>query len=505
MIPAIDTLLPTTESTHKMPDERPNVLLIMTDEHRGDALGIDGHPIVETPYLDAIAASGSHFTSGYSATPVCIPARRTVMTGTKASTHGVFMNYHTHLAQQTLPQTLSDAGYQTHLVGKLHLYPNRKLYGFNSADWADNPAQHDTSVVDDDYQMFLHEQGLYGPDIARAHGVDENGWVARPFHLDERFHFTNWCAEKAMRFLERRDPTTPFFLKMSIHAPHAPCAPPQYYFDKYMAMDIPEPAVAEWARVFDGPKRGLSVKSWRTALEPKVLKQYMAGYYGAIEHADHQIGRVLNHVPENTIVIFTSDHGEMLGEHQWIRKRSAFEGSARIPFIVKLPKSFEAEQGKPIGEVVELMDVMPTILDAVGVDIPDSVDGASVMPLLRDDDNDWRDYIHGECTPMETINSGMHYITDGKEKYIYYPGRGEEQFFDLINDPVEMTNLAADPTCADRVELGRSRLISELDGRPENFVVNGKLAKLDGPTPSFLSGYERRPASPKPTNIEGHL
>jgi arylsulfatase A-like enzyme len=151
------------------------------------------------------------------------------------------------------------------------------------------------------------------------------------------------------------------------------------------------------------------------------------------------------------------------------------------------------------------MDVMPTILDAVGVDIPDSVDGASVMPLLRDDDNDWRDYIHGECTPMETINSGMHYITDGKEKYIYYPGRGEEQFFDLINDPVEMTNLVDDPACADRVELGRSRLISELDGRPENFVVNGKLAKLDGPTPSFLPEYERRPASPKPTNIEGHL
>jgi len=488
-----------------MPDDRPNILLIMTDEHRGDALGIEGHPIVETPYLDAIAASGTHFTSGYSATPVCIPARRTLMTGTKASTHGVFMNYHTHLDLPTLPETLSAAGYQTHLVGKLHLHPARKKYGFDSTDWADNPAQHNTSVIDDDYQMFLQEQGLYGPDIARAHGVDENGWVARPFHLDERYHFTNWCAEKAMRFLERRDPTTPFFLKMSIHAPHAPCAPPQYYFDKYMAMDIPEPAVAEWARVFDEPQRGLSVKSWRTALEPKVLKQYMAGYYGSIEHADHQIGRVLNHVPENTIVIFTSDHGEMLGEHQWIRKRSAFEGSARIPFIINLPKSFNIEQGETLGDVVELMDVMPTVLDAVGVDIPETVDGKSLMPLIRGDNEPWRDYIHGECSPMETIKSGMQFITDGKDKYIFYPGTGEEQFFDLVNDPVEMTNLVNDPAYADRVQQGRTRLITELESRPENFVVNGQLATLGGPTPSFLPEYKRQESPAKALNRENPL
>ena len=138
-----------------MTDDRPNVLLFMTDEHRGDALGIEGHLIVETPYLDSIAASGTHFTAGYSATPVCIPARRTIMTGTKASTHGVFMNYPTHMDLPTLPGILSAAGYQTHLVGKLHLYPGRKLYGFDSADWADTPAQHDTSIVDNDYQMFL--------------------------------------------------------------------------------------------------------------------------------------------------------------------------------------------------------------------------------------------------------------------------------------------------------------------------------------------------------------
>jgi arylsulfatase A-like enzyme len=232
------------------------------------------------------------------------------------------------------------------------------------------------------------------------------------------------------------------------------------------------------------------------------MKQYMAGYYGSIEHADHQIGRVLNHVPANTIIIFTSDHGEMLGDHQWIRKRSAFEGSARIPYIFKLPDSMGIDQAKPSDKVVELMDIMPTVLDAAGVDIPESVDGASLMPLLRDEDVVWRDYIHGECTPMVTINSGMQFITDGKEKYIYYPGRGEEQFFDLVNDPVEMNNLIDDPDYSERVELNRARLINELDGRPENFVVNGELQKLNGPTPSFLPEYERRPEEPEARNME---
>ena len=365
------------------------------------------------------------------------------------------------------------------------------MYGFDSADWADAPAQHDTSIIPNDYQMFLQEHGLYGPDIARAHGADENGWVARPFHLDDRYHFTNWCAEKAMRFLERRDPTVPFFMKLSIHAPHAPCTPPAYYFDKYMAMDIPEPRVADWARVFDEPQRGLPVSSWRTALDPKVMKQYMAGYYGSIEHVDHQIGRVLNHVPPNTILIFTSDHGEMLGQHQWIRKRSAFEGSARIPFLVKLPDSFGVEQGRRIEDVVELMDVMPTILDAVSAEIPDTLDGRSVMPLLRGEAVEWRDYIHGECTPMESINSGMQFITDGREKYIYYPGTGEEQFFDVDADPDEMTDLVDEPDYADRVQRDRERLINELDGRPEGFVRDGGLATLGGPTPSYLPEYER--------------
>ncbi|WP_050811666.1 sulfatase-like hydrolase/transferase [Pelagibacterium halotolerans] len=347
----------------------PNIVLITTDQQRGDCLGVEGHPVLDTPYLDQIASQGARFSRAYSACPVCIPARRTLMSGARPARHGVTMNYDTPLTLPTLPGELARAGYQTHLAGKLHLHPARKLYGFNSADWADSPAQYRLNRVSNDYQRFLIEHGQHGPDLSYANGANGNGWVSRPWHMDERFHYTTWAAECALRFLERRDPTVPFFLNLSIFAPHAPFTPPAYYFEKYMDMDLPEPVVGAWARIYDGAQRGHDVTAWRVSLKRQAQREMMAGYFGSIEHADHQIGRVLKHLPRDTAILFASDHGEMLGDHQWTRKRSAYEGSARVPFLVKLPKSFGIEPGQVRTELVELMDVMPTLLDMAGAPV----------------------------------------------------------------------------------------------------------------------------------------
>ncbi len=470
-------------------EDRPNVLLIITDEQRADALSIEGHPFVQSPYLDNIMAEGVSFRRAYSACPVCVPARRTMMTGTKPSTHGVFMNYHTRLDLPTMPEAFSRARYQTHLCGKLHLNPARKLFGFNASDWCDSPININTAVVRDDYQRYLLENGIHMPDAGKMEGAHHNGWVARPFALPDQFHLTNWAVDRALRFLERRDPTVPFFLNLSIFAPHAPCCPPQYYFDKYMGMDLPEPVVADWARVADQPQLGLPVDAWRTPLPKRMMKEYIAGYYGCIEHLDHQIGRVLQHIPANTLILFVSDHGEMLGEHQWIRKRSAFEGSARIPFAIRFPTGFGIEQRRRMDELVELMDVMPTLLDACGIDVPETVDGRSLIPLLRGEDLSWRTHLFGECSRLETLNSGMQYVTDARWKYIYYPGTGAEQLFDLPADPKEMVNLADGPDHADVIARFRALLIEELKDRPEGFVQDGDLRPLGGPTPDSLPKY----------------
>lgn len=466
-----------------MTDTRPNILLIMTDEHRADCLGIAGHPVVQTPNLDAVAAAGVRFTRAYSACPVCVPARRTLLTGQRARTHGVFTDIDAPLNAPTLPGELARAGYQTYLVGKLHMWPRRARYGFESADWADGPQ----AGIDNDYQRFLRREGVTEPYASDAHGVGGNAWTARPWHLDERLHFTNWCADRALDFLDRRDPTCPFFLQLSFFHPHQPLTPPRFYYDRYMAMDVPEPYVGEWARVFDGPARGTSLDSMRVSLEPALMKQYRAAYYGAINHIDDQVNRVLPRLPRNTIILFLSDHGEMLGDHQWTRKRNAFEPSARIPFFAHFPQSLDIPQQQIIAHLVELMDVMPTLLDAAGTPIPATVEGRSLLPLLRGA-TEWREYLHGECSEIADIQSGMQFVTDGVWKYIWFPGAGVEHLFHLAEDPREMVDLAPDPRYADHLRYWRAVLIRELEGRPEGFTDGRELLRLPGVTAPCLPG-----------------
>lgn len=466
--------------------DRPNILLLMTDEHRGDALGgLPGSP-VDTPYLTQLRTQGIYFPNAYSSCPVCVPARRTLMSGKKPAHHGVMMNYSAPLAGQTLPEILRDAGYQTHLCGKLHLFPERKRYGFEEAEWADGPY---SSVPENDYNRFLQEKGMFA-EAGLAHGMSYNGCVTRPYHLDEQYHFTTWCTDMALRFFERRDPDAPFFLNVSYHQPHAPCTPPAYYYDKYRNMDLPEPSMGDWEQDFPNTQNGMPVNAWRVEPDSRRIREYRAGYYGCIEQIDHQIGRILYKMPKNTIVIFLSDHGEMLGDHGWVRKRSAYEGSARIPFLMWMPEAYAKKlgvrQNSVVDTPVELMDVLPTILDMLGMPIPENVDGMSLLGPMRGVPVE-RNYIHGECARLETIHTGMQYVTDGKEKYIWYPALGKEQFFDLQRDPKEQRDLTKTEGYEERIALWRKRLIQELIGRPEGFVKDGRLQKLDGPTPYCIS------------------
>ena len=434
-----------------MPDKRPNILLIMTDQQRGDCLGIEGHPVLQTPTLDWLAASGVRFSHGYTACPICVAARRTLMTGLRPATHGVVSNYGTLLHGPTLPGELTRAGYQTHLSGKLHLWPLWKNYGFEAMDLSDGPGFHEQLEENSAYLRFLQQEGVKGIRPQVAHGCSGNSWVAAPWHLEDRFHVANWTTERAMDFLQTRDRTRPFFLKLSYFHPHTPVTPPRMYYDRYLAMDLPEPFVGDWARIYDGPQRGLHVASSRVALDPPVMKQFRAAYYGSINHLSDQVQRVLDIVPlDNTVIMFTSDHGEMLGDHQWMHKSVPYEPSARVPFFMWFPPGMSVRSGQVRDEPVELMDVMPTLLDVAGAPIPETVDGASVMPLVRGEKASWREYVHGEYHDLPPLASGMQYLTNGKRKYVWYPARGEEQFFDLEQDPNEMHELSRDPAYKDR-------------------------------------------------------
>ncbi len=445
---------------------RPNILLIMTDQQRGDCMSIARHPVLLTPTMDHIAGEGVRFSHAYSTCPVCIPARRSLLSGQYPATHNMRGNAYALEwdAPPTLPQVLSENGYHTFLVGRgMHQHPPRKRYGYNHMVCFN-------ALPNCDYGEWLRAREPEGSGGYYGTGVMNNDWTARPWHLPEAYHMTNWTVNEAIEFLDKRDPSCPFFLTVSFLAPHPPLVPPEAYMDRYLRTELPEPAIGDWAEPPANDGLGMGQDSTRVRLEGEALRSARAAYYGLINHIDDQMNRLLNHITGvdpmtggNTIVIFTSDHGEMLGDHYLWRKTVPYEASARIPFLIRPPKSYGVKPGTVLEQPVSLEDIMPTILDMVGIEIPDTVDGKSLLPVMRNETSELRPYVHLEHAAL------YHALTDGREKYIWFVEDGKEQYFRMDEDPQELRNLAASPKHAERLKHWRSLLIQELAGRPEGF------------------------------------
>jgi len=454
--------------------KRPNIVLIMTDQQRGDCLSSEGHPVLLTPSMDSIGFQGTRFRRAYSTCPVCIPARRSILSGQFPGTHGM-VGYRDGVewdAPATLPGELTKAGYQSIIVGRsMHQHPSRKRYGYEQM------VIFDRSTPDDDYIRHLQHHSGQPNASWMGGGVMHNDWTARPWHMDESLHFTNWIVDESLHFLKHRDPSCPFFLTVSFIAPHPPLQPPAFYMDRYLRTGVPQPVIGDWARPpTQAEMAGDSVAPNRVDLRGEALLSTRAAYYGLINHVDDQIRRLLNPVDgipamtgDNTVFIFTSDHGEMLGDHYLWRKSLGYEAAARVPMLIRAPRHMNLGAGRIVDEAVCLEDVMPTALELAGVPIPSTVQGRSLVPLLRGEKPAWRDYLHLECAPY------FQAVTDGKEKFVWTVGSGDEQFFDLTNDPQELCNLALSAAHAPRVAHWRSRLIHELKGRPEGFTDGSRL------------------------------
>jgi len=463
---------------------QPNILLIMTDQQRGDCLGIDGHPVLLTPTMDAIAGQGVRFTRAYTTCPSCIAARRSLLSGQFPVTHGMRgyadgIEWH---APPTLPEVLSRAGYHTYLVGRnMHQHPTRKRYGF------DHMVIHGR---ESDYDEWIRRHEPEGSGGYYGTGVMHNDWTARPWHMAEAYHQTNWTVARALEFLSKRDPSCPFFLTVSFIAPHPPLVPPAPYFDRYLRTDLPEPVIGDWAEPPEGSGHGQSAS--RVNLTGEALRSARAAYYGLINHVDDQINRLLNPVNGidrmtggNTIVVLTSDHGEMLGDHHLWRKTVPYEPSARIPLLIRGPASLGLGPRRVVDRPACLEDVMPTLLDLAGVDIPDTVEGASLVPLARGEETEWRRQLHIEHAPMH------HTLTDGRGKYIWFVSSGREQLFDLASDPTERHDLAPQPEASERLCHWRQRMVEALRNRPEGFT-DGDTLVPGRPYPAVLEGKPER-------------
>jgi arylsulfatase len=465
--------------------DKPNVILIICDQMRGDCLGADGHPTVLTPNIDHLAAQGTRFSRAYTAVPSCLPARAILWTGQSQWHTGVLgMGWGQGPIPNDYPHTLAGAfrraGYRTHLVGKGHFHPQRASMGFESHE-LDESGRTLRNGFADEYRSWFEANGPRGvtPD---DHGVDWNSWLSRPWHTEEHLHPTAWTMSRAIAFLETRQADRPFFLNISFARPHSPYVPPQPYFEMYVRGETPRPSIGEWAAMHDRPDEATNPNAWRGRMAARQIHRARAGYYGSISFIDTQIGRLMNWMrrfqPEawaNSWIVFTSDHGDMQGDHNLWRKTYAYEGSSRIPFIVTPPAVVGRPARRVAEEVVELRDVMPTLLDAAGLPVPQTVEGRSVLPLLVAPSSDWRAYIHGEHCTCYSPEQEMQYVTDGRRKLVWLPRLDREQFFDLEVDSGERNDLIADPGRRDEVELWRSYLVSELAGRDCGWVREGRL------------------------------
>ncbi|MCK5738688.1 arylsulfatase [bacterium] len=467
--------------------KRPNIILICTDQWRGDCLSCEDHPVVQTPYLDQIAGDGVRFNRAYSATPSCIPARAALFTGQKQETHqrvgyrdGVDWNYPTTIASE-----FTRHGYQTQAIGKMHVHPARSQVGFQNVILHDgymhfNRAKFRQWDLVDDYLPWLREQTGRNADYFE-HGLNCNSYVARPWDKPEYMHPTNWVTSQSIDFLRRRDTRKPFFMYVSYHRPHPPLDPPRWAFEQYRNQEMPPPPVGDWTHLFDEFEDGWRASTMVSDMDPQRLQLARAGYYGHLTHIDHQINRLIEAVSEyeltdETYVCFTSDHGDLLGDHHLFRKVMPYEGAARVPLIFSGPAFRKTRPRTVLDAPVALRDIMPTLLDCAGLPIPESVEGRSLLPLISGTQKNWREYLHGEHT---LGGYSMQYLTDGRQKYIWHSRTGVEQLFDLTSDPTELFDLAAKVENADAVAGWRQRMITELSGREEGFsdgkqLISGK-------------------------------
>jgi arylsulfatase A-like enzyme len=469
-----------------MSQTRPNVLFVMVDQWPGHLLGLAGHPVIETPTLDWLARLGTVYPKAYSECPICIPARRTVMTGTSPRRHGdrVFQPAATMPELPTLAQTFRDAGYQATAVGKLHVFPQRDRIGFDEALIAEEGRPQLGAV--DDYDLFLADRGHGGGQF--LHAMSNNDYVWRPWHLAEDCHVTNWITRTMARTIKRKDPTRPAFWHLSYTHPHPPLVPLASYLERYRGREIDPPVASDWSADFEALPYALkTVRGFWPELDEARLADVRRAFYALCTHIDHQLRVVIGTLREenlldDTVILVTGDHGGMLGDHGLYAKRLFYEGSAGVPMIlVGAAGDTRVPAGRRDPRLVGLGDVMPTLLDLAEVPLPETCEGLSMVG------EETHEIFYGEA--LEGAKA-MRMVTDGRHKLIWYPAGNRVQLFDLAGDPREQSDLAEDSSASEVRQRLEAALIERLYGEDLGWVEGGRLVGMAAPdfTPSADRG-----------------
>jgi len=446
-----------------MSHQRPNILFLLSDQHRFDAVSCNGALICQTPALDSIASSGMRFTYAFTPCSLCSPTRGSLITGLYPHNHGQLANtgnFNSAFDKQILdkvgyPKLLTEVGYAVSYVGKWHL-PREGDASFWSFDkwWTSRQ-----------YHEDIADLGLAGD---RAVEVQRLEWGGNaPFCgrsiLDAEHLQEYWTAERTIELLHYyADRREPFMICASFFGPHFPYAVPAPYDTMY------DPGQVErWINFdeqFDNKPliQQKEMLRWNAShLTWPDWQKVIAHYWGYCTYIDAQIGRIIDQLKrlglaENTVVIYTSDHGDMLGSHRLFNKGMyMYDETYRIPLIVSWPNV--TPPGSECNAFVNLVDLMPTLLDIAGARDPDGLDGRSLVPLLKGTlPDDWPDDVYAEFHGYEGALCTQRMVRTRSWKYIYNPCF-EDELYDLQSDPGELRNLAG--------KLGYKHVLRRMKGR----------------------------------------
>ncbi|MDQ6678162.1 MAG: sulfatase-like hydrolase/transferase [Acidobacteriota bacterium] len=440
-----------------------NVLLLMSDQHRRDGLGIEGNRFARTPHLDALARSGARFGNAYCSNPVCVPSRASLLTGLYTHNHGALNNTKPLAFQKkTAAHYFGRAGYMTGLIGKMH-FVDAQTHGFDYHldfnDW---------------YQYLGPKTKLYADELSRANSgsgmpeIDDlwrdegDPWsgartldgrkgpvaVGRASEIPEKDHFESFVARETVRFLEKHGREQPFFLISSVLKPHDPFMPARRFAAQFRADDMQLPDTwgkVDLTRVPRLVRESIEHNAPTPELkDPALARERMALYYANIAQMDDAFGHVLDalhllKLDQDTVVIYTSDHGEMLGEHGLWQKFQFYEGSCGVPLIFRVPGA--VKPGGNCSMPVSQVQVLPTIAELCGVELP-ALDGPSFAAQLSNPAKTHPNPVFAEydlATPRAKYMYRM-----GDYKYTFWANDIPE-LYNLRNDPKEMTNLAGQP------------------------------------------------------------
>jgi arylsulfatase A-like enzyme len=494
-------------------DEKPHIIFITTDEQRYDTIAALGASFMETPNLDRLVSEGISFSNCFVTAPSCVPSRASIFTGNYPHNTSVLCNGDTW--EPTWVGNLADAGYHCVSIGKMHTVPEDVRGGFHQRFIVENKDRNrnlDTreSAFYDEWEKYLAHEGIVKPSRENYKYVEnyENALGAYEWPYDKKYHPDVFVGNMAVWWLRNRESDSPLFLKIGFPGPHPPFDPIEEYTTPYMKKELPLPRVTE-EEIEKQPKhhhlyRDEMIHSraphcrkrnngdhdalkWKQNPAPEELKRMRAYYYANITMIDEKIGDIIDVLEEkgyleNTVIIFSSDHGDAMGDHGHIEKWTMYDCVTRIPLIVWAPGRFKG--GRVIESLIQNMDIAPTILELSGETVPETFDALSLTPLLNGEKEKLREYVfaeHGRDPGQLVTGTDLFtMVRSGTWKLVHYLGDTYGELYNLTEDPEEKRNLWDDASYADKKQELLSviqlwRMESSYRARPT--IMEGRVEK----------------------------